>query len=71
MLITKGAVDLYTRDGLHFMRLPEGCVFLDYQVAFDLKSDIIFRAYNPDPAQGIGAIDPKWDRTDTMCYDPE
>ena len=73
VLVTKGYVDLYTKDGLHFMRLPEGSVFLDYQLIFQLKSDIVFRAYQPELTQMSKEAlnDKKWDQTETMCLAPE
>ena len=47
MLIEKGSVDLLTRDGTKFMEMPELSLFNDYQLLFNLKSNIAYRSFTP------------------------
>ena len=46
-LITKGMVDLQTKHGDRFMILPESAVFNDYQLLFNLRTNMIYKAHSP------------------------
>lgn len=46
--ITLGAVNLYTKDENLFMQLPEGSIFGDYQVFYELNSNMIIKTFSDD-----------------------
>ena len=47
MLITSGQVDMMNRDQKRFMALPAHSIFNDYQLLFNLKSNIQFKSHKP------------------------
>ena len=47
VLITDGQVDMFTKRGTKFMQLPAHSLFNDYQLLFDLKSNITFKSFTP------------------------
>lgn len=46
--ITLGAVNLYTKDEVLFMQLPECSIVGDYQVFYDLTSNMIIKTFSDD-----------------------
>ena len=44
----KCGVEMFTKGGNKFLVLPQGSIFNDYQVLFDLKSNIAYNAWQPD-----------------------
>ena len=47
VLITSGCVDMFTRKGAKFMQLPANSLFNDYQLLFNLKSNICYKSFTP------------------------
>ena len=47
VLIQSGQVDMFTKEGNRFMVLPLHSIFNDYQLLFNLKSNISFKAHTP------------------------
>ena len=52
-LIQEGMVDLQTKHGDRFMILPESSVFNDYQLLFNLKSNIIYKSHSVDNSVSV------------------
>ena len=53
VLILEGHIEMFLRsdaldDPYPFMRLPPNCIFNDYQLLFDLKSNIAFKSWIPE-----------------------
>jgi hypothetical protein len=46
--ITLGAVNLFTKDEKQFMTLPDGNIFGDYQVFYNLSSNMTIKTYCDD-----------------------
>ena len=47
VLLQSGQVDMFTEDNNKFMVLPEHSIFNDYQLLFNLRSNIKFKAHIP------------------------
>ena len=47
VLITSGQVDMLNRDHKRFMALPAHSIFNDYQLLFNLRSNIQFKSHKP------------------------
>ena len=47
VLIIGGMVDMHSREGAKFMHLPPNSIFNDYQIIFNLKSNITFKSFTP------------------------
>lgn len=47
VFVMDGMVDLFTNTDKKFMQLPANSIFNDYQLIFNLKSNISFRSYSP------------------------
>jgi len=47
VLILSGQVNMFTKRGTKFMQLPANSLFNDYQLLFNLKSNITFKSFTP------------------------